>query len=644
MQDITRRLLRDAREATSIQTFWDSAAASLRAWSGSTKVVLHYQGQREKGAVTTDGVSTGAPRRARWGDDGGRSAEVELYGTRPGLPAAELDAALELAGGLAPMVGQRALLVHDQRLGSFSIELSRWLLAAPERDLMLRYTLQSVMKLFDAEGAYAALREPDVDTLRVVVALGRAAELDGMLIPLEHSTTGRVVRSGEALITGNIREEPDIYLPPNALSAALARAAMIAPLQSATGVLGAIGLVRYRRGSADEPPPPFTVADLHFFLGVAAHVAAGLELSHVVRTTRAMADRAVAMVNASPLPLVLVDVEGKVHLINEAGCRVFGLPDAAAAVGAPIDRLGIAPSEGELASVLTNARGDSGPWHGRVLVTQPSGDRRLCDCTVTDLEGLGSTDMMFALYDRTEELRAQRELVTREKLATIGEIASGVAHEVNNPLAAIRMEAELLTTAANAETETSARTIIREVDRAAGIIRSLLQLARRSDTAPTPVQLNHVILDVAEIRRRVLRPENVDVETDLDDDAQAVLGLSQELVQLVLNLVSNAEHAVRGRSPAVIRVGTKSLDGWVRLTVEDSGSGVPSDIRARIFEPFFSTKRPDEGAGLGLAVCQRVVNELGGRMLVEDSELGGARFVAEFPAAPRRSGDELDIR
>jgi len=105
----------------------------------------------------------------------------------------------------------------------------------------------------------------------------------------------------------------------------------------------------------------------------------------------------------------------------------------------------------------------------------------------------------LALYDRTDELHAQRELIAREKLATVGEIASGVAHEVNNPLAAIRMEAELLGRASkDPETSTTAATIQREVDRAARIVRSLLRLARRADTTPTRVQMNDLVRDVVE--------------------------------------------------------------------------------------------------------------------------------------------------
>lgn len=643
MQDLTRRLVGDAREAKTVQAFWDRAAETLRSWSGASHLVLRYEGLKQRGVVTTDGVPTESPRLLDWSDESGRRVETELHGPRSSQSDDALKTALDLAAQLATMVGQRTALEHDQRLGNFVIELSRWLLAAPERDLMLRYTLQSVMKLYDAEGAYAALRESP-DTLKIVVALGRSAELDGMLIPLDHSTTGRVVKSGEALITSNIREEPDIYLPPSALSAALARAALIAPLQSATGVLGAVGLVRYRRGGADAlPPPGFTLADLHFFMGVAAHVAAGLELSHAVEAARATADRAAAMVSASPLPLLLVDPAGRLHLLNDAGRRVLSVVDPEAAVGKMLTELGIGRAEGPIADVLATAR-RGGPWHGRVTVTHASGDRRICDCTVTDLDGLGSKDLLVALYDRTEELRAQHEMVAREKLATVGEIASGVAHEVNNPLAAIRMEAELLSADTNPETEAAARTIMREVDRAASIIRSLMQLVRRTDSTPTPIQLNHLLYDVAEIRRHVLGSEHVTVQTELDDAAPAVLGLGQDLMQLVLNLMANAEHAVRGRSPAVIRLTTRARDGWIRLLVEDSGSGVPVDIRSRIFDPFFSTKTPDEGSGLGLTVCQRVVTELGGRIRVEDSELGGAQFVVELPAAPLRSVEELDVR
>jgi len=645
MRDLTARLLRDAREAATVQVFWERAAASLREWSSATRVVLRYEAERERGAVMTDGASAADPPPVTVArSDGGRRAAVEFHGPRPELGTADFETAVDLVGELTLMVGRRAALERDQRLGSFVIELSRWLLAAPERDLMLRYTLQSVMKLFDAEGAYAALREPAASGVRVVTALGRSAEFDGMLLPLEQSTTGRVIRSGEALITDNIREEPDIYMPPGVLAGALARAAMIVPLQSSAGVLGAIGLVRFRRGGVDAPPPPrFTIADLHFFTGVAAHVAAGLELSHSVAATRAAADRTGAMVQASPLPLLLVDPEGRVHQLNEAGHHVCGLDATAAVAGAPLERLGISSPDGELMPLLNSAR-RGGPWHGRVVVRQPSGGQRICDCTVTDLKGLGSEDLLVALYDRTDELRAQRELIAREKLATVGEIASGVAHEVNNPLAAIRMEAELLAGATDADTGAAARTIVREVDRAASIIRSLLQLARRADTAPTPVSVNDLVRDVAEIRRRVLRSENVQVETELDPRVPAVLGLSQELMQVVINLVTNAEHALRRWTPAVIRISTRGIERWVRLVVEDSGPGVPHHLRQRIFDPFFTTKTPDEGSGLGLSICHRVVSELGGRIRLEDSELGGARFVVELPAAPIPALDELDIR
>src|SRR5919197_5027830 len=534
------------------------------------------------------------------------------------------------------MVGRRAALERERRLGTFVVELARWLLAAPETHLLLRYTLQSLMELVEAQGAFVALKQPDGENLRVSPALGEATPVEGLILGLHDSTTGRAVRTGEALITTDLRSETDVSPMVHTLINGV-RAALIAPLRISQGTVGAVGLLRFQ--SPDGPdPPPFSLNDLHYVSAVAAHIAGGIELSEAVAATRAAADRARAVVDASPLPMAVVDTAGTVRQVNEAAIQVFGVKTKEAAVGRHLEKLGLSPS-GLTVRLMLVGRQQGEPWHGRVLVTQESGgDRRICDCTVTDLRGLGSQDLLVALYDRTEELRAQRELIAREKLATVGEIASGVAHEVNNPLTAIRMEAELLARSTqDSEASTAAATIVREVDRAARIVRSLLRLARRADSTPVRIQLNELARDVAEIRQRVLRADNIEVRTRMDQGAAAVLGLGQELQQVVINLMTNAEHAVRGRPNAVIELATEARQDWVRLTVEDSGPGAPAAVRGRIFDPFFTTKSPDEGSGLGLSICQRVVAEVGGRIWLEDSEkLGGAKFVVELPAAPVR--------
>jgi len=630
LQPVTK-LLAAAAAARSVKAFLQSTAQILSEQASGARVRITYTGLRESGVVLAGRGQPGPAQENEWTDGEGRRVRLSVESS----DGAALAALAETVCRLGVMVARRLELERDRRLGAFIVELSRWLLAAPERDLMLRYTMQSVMSLVDGNGAYVALRDPGTDTLRVVTAIGMGVEMDGLELPIDSSVTGRVVRSGQPINTENILAEPDSYTPADLSRAA--RASMIVPLHTSTGVAGAAGIVRYVQMGSAEPPPPFGLVELHYFTAVAAHIAGGLELSQAVAATREAATRAAAMVNGSPLPLALVNNVGRVQQLNEAGRRVFGLTRVDEGVGRTIEALGLSSSEMPFAEVLSTAA-RSAPWHGRVLVVQPSGDRRICDCTVTVVSGLGSEDVLVALYDRTDELRAQREIIAREKLATVGEIASGVAHEVNNPLAAIRMEAELLKRATrDPETDATAQTIMREVDRAARIVRSLLRLARRSDTDPVRVQLNDLVRDVAEIRQRVLRADNVELRTQLDMAAPPILGLGQELQQVVINLMTNAEHAVRGARPAVIQLITRSREGWVRLTVEDSGPGVSPEIRNRIFDPFFTTKGPDEGSGLGLSICQRVVAEVGGKVWLEDSEeLGGAKFVVELPAAPER--------
>ena len=474
MREALQALLRQATDAKRSVEFWHAAASILSDWAGGARLTIRYQGINESGSVTAGADDrSGRSLTAEWRDPEGRHVHAP-----PALPASELEAAIEFASRLAVMVGRRAALERERRLGSFVVELARWLLAAPETQLLLRYTLQSLMELVEAQGAFVALKQPDGQHLRISPALGEAAPVDGLVLGLDASATGRVVRTGEPIMTADLRSESDASPIVRALAEGV-RAALIAPLRISQGTVGAVGLLRYQAAGA-PPTPPFSLHDLHYVSAVAAHIAGGIALSEA-----AAADRAHAMVDASPLPMALVDTAGTVRQVNEAAIRVFGITDKEAAIGKHLEKLGLSPS-GLTVRLMLTGRQQGQPWHGRVLVTQEAsgGDRRICDCTVTDLRGLGSQDLLVALYDRTDELRAQRELIAREKLATVGEIASGVAHEVNNPLAAIRMEAELLgRSTQDTEASAAAATIVREVDRAARIVRSLLRRQHRSARA-----------------------------------------------------------------------------------------------------------------------------------------------------------------
>jgi PAS domain S-box-containing protein len=615
--DPRQAIVASAAAASDVRSFYARVAEIVSQWADAAAVRLSYNG-KDSGEVTAGPKDrTGHPLTVTSSEYEGRRLTIEIQGAAPGFPTLELRSALDVAAQLGTMVGRRGNLERERRLGTFLVELSRWLLAAPEIELLARYALQSITTLLEAQGAYVGLSEASGTSVRVIAAVGSCSPGAGTSIPFRDTPAGSVVTSGEALIAADV----------GVGEGGGASSALLAPLTTSKGVVGVMAV--QRAGNQ-----PFGLPDLHYLTAIAANIASGVELSQAVQTARASAQRAHAMVEASPLPLALVDQDGRVRQANAAALALFGRVREAEVLGHHLERLGLSPSEITLRLVLEGPR-DREPWHGRVLVTRPDNERRICDCTVTGLSRLDTDELLVALYDRTEELRMQRDLVAREKLATVGEIASGVAHEVNNPLTAIRMEAELLARARpEPEIEATTGAIVREVDRAARIVRSLLRLARRSDSTPSRVQLNELVRDVAEIRQRVLRAEGIEIQVSMDHGATPAVGLGQELQQVVINLVTNAEHAVRGRDPAIIALATHAREGWVQLVVEDSGPGVPEAVRLRIFDPFFTTKGPDEGTGLGLTICQRVVTEVGGKIWLEDSPLGGARFVVELPAAP----------
>src|SRR5205085_955804 len=167
MLDPIRKLLTEAGKAKQTRAFWDAAAAILSEWTGGARVELSYKGLREAGSAQA-GIAgkPGEPFIADYHDAEGRHVSARFEGLPAGFPADALRSGLEIATHLAVMVARRASLERERRLGTFLVELSRWLLAAPERELLLRYTLQSVTSLVDAQGAYVALRSAGVGVVR----------------------------------------------------------------------------------------------------------------------------------------------------------------------------------------------------------------------------------------------------------------------------------------------------------------------------------------------------------------------------------------------------------------------------------------------------------------------------------------------
>src|SRR6266480_5753276 len=354
MLDPIRKLLTEAGKAKQTRAFWDAAAAILSEWTGGARVELGYKGLRETGSAQA-GIAgkPGDPFIADYHDAEGRHVSARFEGLPAGFPADALRSGLEIATHLAVMVARRVSLERERRLGAFLVELSRWLLAAPDRELLMRYTLQSLVSLVDAQGAYVALRNVDGKTLRIAATVGRSAEMQGLTLPVA-STTGRVTTTGQALVSENLALEPDSYH--QASPSGMARAAMIAPLKTSAGAVGAVGVVRYQSRGGDAPPPPsFSLVDLQYFTAVAAHIAGGLELAEAVAGAHIVAQQARAMVNGSPLPLALVDREGRLEQLNQAGCRLFGIADESKSVGKHLEGLGLSPSGVSLHVVLGRA-------------------------------------------------------------------------------------------------------------------------------------------------------------------------------------------------------------------------------------------------------------------------------------------------
>ncbi len=246
------------------------------------------------------------------------------------------------------------------------------------------------------------------------------------------------------------------------------------------------------------------------------------------------------------------------------------------------------------------------------------------------------TSLVVVMTDVTDAASLQSKLMHAEKMAAVGQLVSGVAHEVNNPLTAILGFADLLME--NAEVPESARkdlrVILQEAQRTKQIVQNLLSFARQMPPQRKALQLNPILRRTVQLRSYDFQSHGVEVVEHLDQELPSVIGDSHQLQQVFLNILNNAYDAVSepGRA-ARIEIATTRKGNAVEISFRDNGPGISHPDR--IFDPFFTTKEVGKGTGLGLSICYGIVHEHGGEILCYNNTGGqGATFVVSLPATP----------
>lgn len=350
-----------------------------------------------------------------------------------------------------------------------------------------------------------------------------------------------------------------------------------------------------------------------------------------------------SVLDSIPEGLILCDASGRVRFSNVRFGQLFGL-DARA-----LEKLG---NFGELEELVagrfrtegsfcapwkTFQNGAGEPAHDELEFLRPT--RRIIarfSRPVLDAEGR-SVGWLEAYSDVTGERQIQSSLLQTEKAAALGQLVSGIAHELNNPLTAIMGYAQLLLGHGLMPAQlVEAGKVYQEAERARRIVKNLLYFARENKPERTLVDLNELIERTLALRSYELRIENIAVTCEFAADLPKTMADPYQLQQVVLNLIVNSEQALleeRGQGNIRIRTSgsTPRAGEWLSMEVIDDGPGIAPDVASRIFDPFFTTKAPGVGTGLGLSIVYGIVHQHSGEITVDSQPGTGTRFLVELP-------------
>jgi PAS domain S-box-containing protein len=330
--------------------------------------------------------------------------------------------------------------------------------------------------------------------------------------------------------------------------------------------------------------------------------------------------------------VVVLDRQGHILRFNRACEHTTGYSSEEVAGKAPWDFLLIPEEIDQVKAVFAQLTGgEPRNEHENVWVAKDGRRRRIAWSNTVISNQQGALDYVVGTgIDVTLLNQIQEQLRKTERVAELGTLASGMAHEIGTPMNVILGRAEYLMDRVQEESvKKSLRTIVVQVERITKVMNQLLAFARRKPPERGPLDLKDIVEDSLELFRERLARSGVTVELALDDHCSEAKADADQMSQVMINLIMNALHAME--DGGTLRVGLEQEQDWIKLTVADTGHGIPKDAFPNIFKPFFTTKEFGKGTGLGLTVVKGIIEEHQGTITVESEEGKGTRFTILLP-------------
>ena len=527
---------------------------------------------------------------------------------------------------------RRAAEELNRRLSElFSLqELSYVLSDSLELDRIVEQVVRYAVRFLDAQGALLALvGDAASDPLYVAAAEGTLAGLRGQRIPADDP--GLVVRSTAHEHLELVRNSGDTAggAEPTVITGGVeAAAAAAVPLRSHGTVVGTLVITDPREGA-------FVPEDIRLLSTLATHAAVVIANARFFEMVRRAKEQWETAFDALSEGIAVVDDEGRVRRSNRAMASLLGIP-VPNVVGTPLGDALLGKPHALRELLAATRRGD----RPAPLIARSERLKLAVRINAARIPGATTEQSIVVMVeDVTEQQALETQLLQSEKLAAVGQLGSGVAHELNNPLTSITGLSEFLLEQKELGKKDRGhlQVIHEQAERAGRIVRNLLTFARKGSGERVPVDLNDVVRRTLTLMTYDLKLKDISVERELSGALPEVLGDRHGLQQVVLNLVTNAAQAVAENPRERAREVSVStwFDGQVHLRVSDTGPGIPDDVLQSVFTPFFTTKEPGKGTGLGLSITYSIVESHGGQITIEPrNPRGGAVFRVDLPPAP----------